>query len=129
LQEAKIGSANCLGASMSEEGKVYWLKLQGSRHPALYIGETKASRYKYTLLVQKPSCCLVYKGGPKLDEFLVNKNAENTVKYAEEKAAFDLKYPEGTIPAEMSPSLRLFEAVEVVSYMQKGKKMYKVKKS
>ena len=114
---------------MTVEGKVYWLKLQGGRYPALYLGETKASRMKHMLHVQKPSCCLVFKGGPKLDQQIIETNKKNQALFDEQQAAFDAKYPPGTIPADISPSLNLYEAVEVVAYTKKGKTCYKVKKS
>lgn len=113
---------------MSEEGKFYWLKLQGTRHPALYIGETQASRMKFYVHVQKPSCCIVHKGGPKLDKWIEEKNAKNAAEFAVEQAAFDAKYPPGTPPGDFSPTLVQYEAVEVVAYTQKGKQAWKVKK-
>lgn len=114
---------------MTTEGKLYWLRLRGTRHPCLYLGETKAGRGKYVQHVQKPSCCLVYKGGPKLDQWLADTNAKEQALYDEQQAAFDAKYPPGTTPAELSPSLRQYEPVEVVAYKQKGKTAYKVAKS
>ena len=111
----------------TEEGKVYWLRIKSSRYPHLYLGETKASRYKYTLHVQKPSCCLVYKGGPKLDKWLDETNLKNEASYAEKQAEFEKKYPPGTVPGDLSPTLVIYEPVEIVSYMSKGKKAYKVK--
>lgn len=113
---------------MSEEGKFYWLKVKGSRHPAMYIGETKAGRGKYTQHVIKPSCCLVYKGGPKLDQHVAEVNAKYEAEFNEKQAAFDLKFPPGTPNTELSPTLWQYEPVEVVSYTQKGKIAYKVKK-
>lgn len=109
----------------TEEGKFYWLGLLNSRHPRLYIGETKAGRGKYTQLVEKPSCCLVYKGGPKLDAYIAETNAKNQKEFDEAQAAFEQKYPPGTTPAELSPTLRLYEAVEVVKYKQTGRGKYK----
>lgn len=113
---------------MTTEGLVYWLRVQGSRHPALYLGETKASRYKYTLHVQKPQNCLVYKGGPKLDKFIEETNVKYAAEFKEKQAAFEAKFPPGTIPSEISPTLWQYEAVEVVAYKKKDKIAYKVKK-
>ena len=113
---------------MTEGGKFYWLRVKGSRNPHLYLGETKAGRGKYTQNVMKPSCCLVYKGGEKLDRWIDTTNLANEASYTEKKAAFDLKYPPGTPNADLEPSLTIYEAVEVVAYKQKGKIAYKVKK-
>jgi hypothetical protein len=113
---------------MTEEGKVYWLALVNSPYPQLYLGETKQSRGKYMLLVMKPSCCLAFKGGPKLDKYIADTNDVNQKEFDVAQAAFDLKYPPGTPPAELSPTLRLYKAVEVVKYKNKGKEAYKVKK-
>jgi hypothetical protein len=113
---------------MTEEGKVYWLGMVNSRHPRLYLGETKKCRGKYMQLVEKPSCCLVFKGGPKLDKYIAEMNEKNQKEFDVAQAAFEQKYPPGTTPAELSPTLRLYEAVEVVKYKQKGKEAYKVKK-
>lgn len=112
---------------MTEEGKLYWLRVKGTRHPFVYLGETKAGRGKYLQHVEKPSCCLVYKGGEKLDKYILETNEKNQADFDKKQAAFDLKYPPGTVPAEISPTLVLYEAVEVVSYVNKHKTAYKLK--
>ncbi len=116
---------------MTEDGKLYWMRVKGSCHPSLYLGETQASRYKYVLHVQKPSCCLVYKGGPKLDAWIEETNKKNEAEFNQKQAEFEKKYPPDLFrdgAPEFSPTLWLYEPVEVVAYMKLGKQHYKVKK-